>query len=255
MAYNKEKIFKYCDIVKRMIKKNIFYCCDKFTNFILSILIKLGLYKKRRRAFFVVVNKKYLFALGTLLVNLKSLDIKYDTMIVYHDSDIGKSDINKFSFENRCFFVRYTLLDFKKEFGLSDKSINKNFLKKYSHLSYIKFFILKYLVSFETIIFLDLDILVTQNIEELFSLDCNIAWRNGDNFKKKFYRRDRYGQKILNKYAITNTTPTPNGGLVILNDNFNFISALRDAKEFLVENIFYFTSGLDELIFAYICKE
>lgn len=215
---------------------------------------------KKERAIAIFVNSDYVFALGTLIINLKQINTKYDNLIAY-SYDLTEED-KKFimDLEPRCKFINYTYDDFVKEFNIKKLSnLSQSFIKRYSHLSYIKLKILELLDSFKCVLLVDLDVLIMDSIDELFDLKCNIAWRNGNTFKQKFCPADVRMNKKFNEIKefkeINDITPTPNGGLVIVNDNFNYQKAYTDGKFFLAAYIDFFSAGIDELTFGFLCHK
>lgn len=216
--------------------------------------------EKKERAIAIFVNRNYIFALGALIINLQNISTRYDNLIIYN-YDLTEEDKKiLLGLEPRCIFINYLFEDLKNEFNINKISLKiESFLKRYSHLSYIKLKALENLELFKTVLLIDLDILIKDSIEELFSLDCDIAWRNGNTFKQKFCPADVRMKKKFNEISefkdIDEKTPTPNGGLIVLNDKFNYQKAYTDGKFFLAAYIDFFSAGIDELTFGFLCHK
>ena len=209
---------------------------------------------KKNRAICVIADRNYIFAIGAFINNIKMFDVKYDNIIIYcyGFSKTDKEVILKA--DEKCIFVEYTKEDFFNEFKIDEKSSPKivQFINRYSHLTYIKFKVLEQLENYKTVMFLDLDIIVRGNLEDLFKFKEQIAWRNGNPFGMKFAPALNALKTTLDKVpelkGISSDFPTPNGGLVVLNDTINYSMALSVGKEFISKYITYFPNALDELV-------
>lgn len=213
---------------------------------------------KKDRAICIISDRNYIFAIGAFINNLMMFNVKYDNIVIYcygfNDND--KSIIHKV--DEKCIFVEYTKDDFFSEFKVDEKSSSKivQFINRYSHLTYIKFKVLEQLKNYKTVLFCDLDVVIRGDLDQLFNFKEDIAWRNGNPFGMKFTPALRALKTTLDKVSelkgITSDFPTPNGGLVVLNDTFDYSRALAIGKEFISKYITYFPNALDELVFAYI---
>ena len=160
---------------------------------------------------------------------------------------------------SKCFdklvFINYDIDKFKREHGI--ETISKEgmaFINKFSHLSYIKYKCIEHLREYETAMFMDLDVLIRDDLNELFSMQSDIAWRNGDSFHKKFFSGNSraISDGIQNENFPPQDMPAPNGGLVIVKNTFDIERALILGKEFLKKYINYFYFAIDELVFSHI---
>ena len=210
---------------------------------------------KYERAIVFCCNREYLFALGAMLYNINNIHLTYDKIIVITDMDDTSVNEKFFKINNKVEFRYYSFDDFVNEFNIntSNKKITM-FIKRYSYLAYFKFKIFDFLKEFRHILFLDLDMYITSDINELFELDSDIAWRDGLNLLAKFTlnKVNPDGIEYL-KYADV-STPSPNGGLIIANDSFDYNEAYEMGKKLLREFIHSFPSSLDELIFGIIAS-
>ena len=205
---------------------------------------------KKDKAFVFIVNKSYLFALGTMIINLqKTNNNYYDEIVIYYD-DLDDTDIKSIkNIEPKTKFIKYDLATWENEHIKITTPNAKSFLDRYSHLAWSKYKIIEQLEFYNKVLYLDVDILIKESISEIFEID-GFAWRSGNNFNLKF------GNKVKTEDLknVPNDTPTPNGGLIyISNLNSKEIKAnLEDSKKFLLEHIDKFTGGLDELVFGWI---
>ena len=107
---------------------------------------------------------------------------------------------------------------------------------------------------YKNIVFLDLDMLISGSIEELFCLNCNIAWRNGAKIKAIFNKYKKYKSLCAEHYPyILESYPKPNGGLFVVYDNFDYIKCYHEAVE--EEKVLMrcdLDVSIDELAFAHI---
>ena len=131
------------------------------------------------RGILLFSNRKYLFALGTFLINLKKY-VSYDGVIIYHDDfTIDEQDSLK-KIEPKIKFIRYGIDEFVKEFDLDRKKVESySFIKNYTALAVVKFKIFKHLEEFSTMVLFDLDMVLLDDMNDLFEKEYDVAWRNG----------------------------------------------------------------------------
>lgn len=212
-----------------------------------------NIYKKHDKAILFIANRSYLFALGTMIVNIQALDVDFDEIIVIN-SDFEQEDKKLIlDVEKKCRFIDYTIDDFFSEFfidGFSKKG--HSFIKRYSHLSYIKIKIFELLEHYRRILFLDLDMLIKGGIDYLFNLECDIAWRSGENFETKFSRSGLNMSNFDELGFIDKKTITPNGGLFFVRDTIDYKSVYKSAKEFIRKYVVIFSEAIDELAFSFV---
>ena len=210
--------------------------------------------KKRDNAIVFFANSKYRFALAEMLINIQETNPNiYDNIIVYH-ADFEDEDINKFLLiEPKCIFISYTYEEWEKEYKKPSTSKSVEFVKTYSHQAYVKFRIIELLEYYHKVLFLDLDMLVLDDISELFQIK-GAAWRDaiGD-FGVKFDKHvpmNEFEEWFSN---FPREAHVPNGGLIyISDDNIDYKKCLSDAHEFLLKFMDYFTGAIDELAIAYV---
>lgn len=209
---------------------------------------------KKDKAFVFIVNKSYLFALGTTIINLqKTGNDFYDQIVIYYDG-LDDSDIQQIkSIESKTTFIKYDLAAWEKEHIKITTPNAKSFLDRYSHLAWSKYKIIEQLNNFNKVLYLDVDILIRSNLKEVFDVN-GLAWRSGNNFGHKFGNKQKKSLFLDTLKNIPNTTPTPNGGLLYAsNMNTSEIQKnLNDARQFLIEYLDEYNAGLDELVFGWI---
>lgn len=212
---------------------------------------------KKNNAIVFFANLKYRFALAEMLVNLQKTNPNlYDNIIIYH-SDLSEEDINKFLLiEQKCIFIRYSYEEWEQEYKAPATKKSINFVKQYSHLAYVKYRIFELLEYYHKVLFLDLDMLILDNISELFEIK-GVAWRSaiGD-FGIKFDRHakmDEYPQFFSN---FPRDIQVPNGGLIYVSgDDIDWRQCLSDGHDFLVNFMDYFSGAIDELAISYMVEK
>ena len=203
-------------------------------------------------------NKDYVFALGAMLYNLDEHAISYSKIIVYtdfHDDSIFNSfyKINK-----NIEFIYYPLDDFINEFKIDITNSNiKSYIGRYTHLCYIKLKIFELLSKYKHVLFMDLDMYITENFDEIFNLDCDIAWRCGVTLLTKFSKSNLDIKTVPYLNDADKTTSAPNGGFILVNDTIAYDEIYSFSKEFFCKYIEYFNSTIDEIVFsiAVLCKK
>lgn len=205
------------------------------------------------KAILFIANRSYLFALGTMIVNILDIKVDFDEIVIIN-SDFSDDDKNLIlSLEKRCRFIDYTIDDFLKEFSIEKLSNKHNrFIKRYSHLTYVKIKIFQLLEYYKRILYMDLDMLIKGGVKELFDLDCDIAWRTGAGFLSKFSRSNLDINKIESLHFVNAKTITPNCGLLFVRDTMDYESVYQLAKGFIKSYIDCFVDSLDELAFSYV---
>ena len=144
--------------------------------------------------------------------------------------------------------------------GVLDLKKSK-FINIYPPFIAAKFIILRLLEFFKCVIWFDIDMLITNDISELLMIDCDIAWKNDvGNLLQRIHRifiDDPNSEKKCLQFSelknISDKTLTPNGGLIILHDSFDYIEAINVAKKFIQKFILETNgSSIDEVSFAVI---
>lgn len=209
----------------------------------------------KNRGILLFSNRKYLFALGTFLINIKK-SITYDGVIVYHDDFTIDEQVALKKIEPKIKFIKYGIDEFVKEFGLDINDMKScSFIRNYTALAVVKFKIFKHLEEFSTMILFDVDMLLLDSMEELLENDYDIAWRNGGitirdglrrrGFKDQFFR-------TLGMYDFYSNTIIPNGGFVVVKRSFDYRKAYELGVWYLTNVSFKHPYHIDEILLAYI---
>lgn len=204
----------------------------------------------KKNALMFVINESMVFALGTTLLNLKDKNpnIPYDVVVI-HDG-LSKEAIRDLSIVNgNINFIKYTLDDFISEHDVNGDSVFfKNFIKRYSYLSFIKYKIFEMLECYRAILFLDVDILILKDISAIFQNE-GVSWRNGFSLKEKL-SLNRVNKDFDYLNYLDNKFPAPNGGLIFVEDSIPYNEMKLIAKKFISENYANFTAHIDEISIA-----
>ena len=124
-------------------------------------------------------------------------------------------------------------------------------------MTYLKNQCFALLRHYITVLVLDCDILVQDDLEDLFNTKCDVAWRTGFTFYQKLAPLERHlGLKIseIPDFSCFNAkTRSPNGGVILLHDDFDYEKAYADSMAFLRTYMIYFVSAVDELSIGYAC--
>lgn len=209
---------------------------------------------KKDKAIMFCATQDYKFALATIITNLQDKNREcYNDIVVYHDTFSQKDIQDLQKIEPNIVFRRYTINDFKNEHTFSGNLDNFNrFINRFSHLALIKYKIFELLQHYKKVLFLDLDMLILGNIEELFQID-GIAWRNEDNLPNKFNKFGDNNKPSLEGFdKIPADYPHMNGGLFYATDVINYQKCEHDAKEFIQTYAPYFQNSVDELAISYV---
>lgn len=204
---------------------------------------------KKEKAIILIVNKSYLFAASTLLVNLKSFGNKlYDDIVIYHDN-IPENEISLlYKIEPNIKFINYALDAWVAEHKSISSNLAKSFLNKYSHLAWSKYKVFEQLEFYKKIVYLDLDILVKEDFSTLYQINNGIAWRSGQNFHGKFGHKPNLLHEIAD---VPKNYPSLNGGFFYATDTIDHKKFCDDARAFTIKYLDYFASALDELAIAW----
>lgn len=216
---------------------------------------KKGLIKKR--AIVLNTNGKYLFACGTMIINIIDKIKDFDNIIVYY-SDIEEAKIQWLrKIDKRIICEEVTLEKLNKDFYGNEKIIeNSTFVKRYTHLPFAKIKMFTLLDKYRQIIFFDLDMLILDNLDGLLSDEnSNMIWRSDNQtIFDKISRHTKQYEKIIELELYKKIT-TPNGGLIILNRNFDYHEAFKIGKKFIKTSLTYHPYLIDELTFGYVASK
>lgn len=212
---------------------------------------------KQNLAIALVTDNKYLFACGTFIINVIEKIPQASAIIIYY-SDISQDDINKISqIDERIQFREYTKQKFLDEFfDGKDYVTDHFFFQRFTHLAAIKFKIFQLLEEFNQVVFFDVDMLLTDNIDFLFDKKgFNIAWKSdGTTLYKKLIMggyKDEVNDLLMD-YPDYDKIDTPNGGFFLINSDFDYKYAYEIGKRFCIQACKYHPNFIDEQVFAYI---
>lgn len=211
---------------------------------------------KKKLAIMLFANKKYIFALGTFIINLKKY-ISYDCIIIYNSDFSYDDEISIKKIETNIHFIKYTIDDFCNEFSFKKEFIESlPAIKTYGHISPVKFKIFTHLDDFSSIILFDCDMLLLDNISELLNDNYNIAWKTDANStilsKLKMFGYSIENMKKIGLYDIYSKAITPNGGFFVVNDNFDYKYAFNIAHDYFKKYFPIHPFLMGENTFAYI---
>lgn len=210
------------------------------------------------RAIVLVSDRKNIHALGAFLVNLSKKIIDYKNIIVYIDG-FEDDEMNKLKIiDSRIKVVKYTYNNFIDEFSLNPEKINNlPYISYFSFLTLIKFKIFKELNDYEQVVFFDTDMLLLDNIDEILNNSFNIGWR--DDKQTIEFKLKRVGVDIKKVYNNDyckdfDRIPTPNGGFIVVNNNFDYNNAYKIGSSFLKKSLEFFPSkfSIIENLFGYV---
>lgn len=155
----------------------------------------------------IATNEKQAFAAANLIIGLKRYNECFIDRIYIYNDDLSLSTKKKiFSIWDKIRFI-----DFKFKYVLDNLyNVNKELMRGYSHLIYAKFEIFKYMKMYKYVLWLDIDMLIVDNINELLPVNVDAIWRYGSIVLAK---------KYLEKENITikDNFTKPNGGFLLFN--------------------------------------
>lgn len=208
--------------------------------------------KKNNRAIVFIANQHYSFALASMLVNLKN-KLSFDYHVIVYHFGIPKNEQSALTkIEKNISFIEYTYHDWLQEHSRVDSESRalKSFVNRFTHLALSKYKVFEQLEFFEQVLYLDLDMLIEDDISDIFKIK-GVAWRTEAEFHNKFGKKEHRPQsdKLT---QIPNDFPAPNGGLLFLSDIFNWKECLNDGRDFINTYASYFGSVVDELSLSWI---
>lgn len=210
------------------------------------------------RGILLFSNRKYLFALGTFLINLQKY-VAYDGVIVYHDDFTVEEQTAIMKIEPRVRFIKYGISEFTKEYGFDEEELKQIFfINRYTVLAVIKFKIFQHLKDFSTMMLFDLDMVIVDGLDELLEKNFDIAWRNdGQSIRNKLNNWNFNDDSIkeLGMYDIYDKTLTPNGGFFVVKRNFDYKKAYEECVNYLKNYSFIHPYSIDEIMFGFISKK
>lgn len=216
---------------------------------------------KKDRAIMVTADRHYLFAAGTLIVNLQRNNVAYDSFVIYGQVFDEEEKRKLQALEPRVVFREYSFEAMMQIFGMdSDAPLAPaaaRHMQRYSYVTYLKNQCFALLEEYKTVLVLDLDVLIRDNLEELFNTPCNVAWRTGYTFYQKLAPLERSLKTpiaaIPDFSCFKPNTLSPNGGCILLHDNFPAKQVYTDSVTFIKRYMLYFSCAVDELSIGYAC--
>ena len=211
--------------------------------------------KNKGRGILLFSNRKYLFALGTFLINLQNY-VSYDGVIIYHDGFTAEEQRAIVSIEPKVRFIGYGLDDFVAEFGFDKEKLKDIFfINRYTVLAVVKFKIFQHLTEFSSLILFDLDMLILDRMDELLAEDFDVAWRNDGSTIKDKLNAWGYSDKDIREigmYDDYNKTLTPNAGFIVVKNTFDCGRAYEECVKYIREYGMKHPYSIDEVMFGYV---
>lgn len=209
---------------------------------------------KKNHAIVFYINRRYCFACEEMVINLQRTNPNlYDNVVIYHN-DLLEEDKNKLLLlEPKCIFVDYSYEQWESEFKKPTSAKAKMFLEKYSHLVYVKYKVIELLEHYHKVLFLDCDMLVLDDISDIFELD-GVAWRNcyskWHDIMKSKVDKSKYEEYFS---SVPLNMPSLNGGLFYCSDkDLDWKAMSNDGHDFIMTFMDYFIGAIDELAISYM---
>lgn len=211
--------------------------------------------QKEDRAIIFIANQQYSFALSSMLINLRERFTLNYQVVVYHFGIPEHEQLALLKIEDKIKFIEYTYEDWLQEHHNVDRESRalNSFINRFTHLALSKYKIFEQLEYFHQVLYLDLDMLIQDDISDLFNIK-GVAWRTESEFHKKFGNKaNRPETDDLTQ--IPDDFPAPNGGLLYLSDIADWEKCLNDGREFINKYTGYFSSVVDELSLSWIAYQ
>lgn len=210
---------------------------------------------KKNLAIMLFSDRKYMFALGTFIINIKQFVKNYDSILIYNSDFSSEDEQNINKIDDKCIFIKYTFDDFIEEFNFDKDQIkNLDAIKRYSHISPVKFKMFTHLNEYKTIILFDTDMLLLSDINDILNDNYNIAWRDEQLISEKL-TRSGYSIDKIKKIGLLDTyskATTPNGGFIIINDNFDYMLAYNTAFNYFKKYFLIHPFLMGEITLGYV---
>ena len=204
---------------------------------------------KKKCAVIFAATADYIFAVANMIIGLNKHSPKLaDEYIIFHN-DFSRDDQEKLkSLDNRCTFRHYST-----EYVLSRIGLESNYLyqllTRYSHSLFAKFEMFDLLKDFNSVLYLDSDMLVTSDISAIFDYEP-MAWRTA---------RDPVYEKMSCSMEGFSDIPAsaicPNGGLVFVTDKLQFEGMTDDIYKIAAQLIASERCAtIDETAYGIVCS-
>ena len=166
-------------------------------------------YTSFKRAFVLMTDENYLFACGSLIVNiLDKIKNQYSIIVIHSDLSLESKNILTSIFPN-LILHEYNQDNFLSQFPfVSPEHLNSPYFKNYTYLNITKFRVLALLNEFDQIILMDTDMLLLDNLEDLLEDKVsNIIWKKDignieDKLKNRNWHGDKKQLKIINHFQL-----------------------------------------------------
>lgn len=208
----------------------------------------------KKRAIVLNTNGKYLFACGTMILNIMDKIENFDNIIVYY-SDVPQEHIEALKKIDKRIICEEVTMDSLNNIFFDGESVIKynDFIARYTYLCISKIILFQLLEKYEQVIFFDLDMIILDNLNEILDKKkYNIVWKSDNtNILSKIMMFSKVNKDIP-EYDLYTKIITPNGGLFILNRNFDYNLSYKIGKDFVKRCMYHHPFLIDELTFGYI---
>lgn len=210
-----------------------------------------------KQAVVFIISRNLIFALATMIVNLKHTNPWLCKNIIVYHSDLTTKDIKAIKkLQNNIQFIEYTYSQWISDHKVPESSLSQDFIERYSHLTYAKYKIVELLEYYNKVLYLDVDMLITGSLKELFESDFPVAWQGIHNFKDKLVTWKNIPKELSNQYLKEIDSfkyyIKPNAGLLYFTDLIDYKKALQDGKRCICDLMDYYSSILDELSITFM---
>jgi len=164
--------------------------------------------EKKNLAITFGITGNYAFALGNVLLGLKKHNPDLDADIIVFEQEVSEKDKSLLNLILPCKFIQYKFP--------YDVFLTKDTLKRFSELTFSRFECFKFLNQYKKVLWLDVDILVCQDIQQLLDEhSTGISLASGD-------------EKASDFEIEIDDIPHYNAGVMYLQDNLPNYEILRE---------------------------
>lgn len=187
------------------------------------------------------IDNNYVFALAVALISLKN-----NSENIFNTSDFfiyynNLTEKNQNLLKSICKNINF--IDFSKNHEFPNEIYEHPHINKWGAFIYQKFYCFNLVERYDHVLWLDADILILSNIDQIFKYDVDIAWR------KAYYTSNDI---FNNELKLKEEFPTCNGGVLCFNksiakkiSNNDILDAYRKVKNGV-------KGGIEERILAYL---
>lgn len=215
----------------------------------------------KEKAVVLITNNSNAVFCGVFILNIidKIPDRCFDKIVIIYDDLTSESKFSLQKLSHKICFYRYSFDDFINEHQLNflkPTDLEKkqySGLRRYSHLSFIKYKIFDFLNYFSNVVFFDTDMLILTDVSELFSVN-GIYWRKSlKNLSSSVHDIGvNFFEHMPEFLNVPGDVFSLNEGLIAVSDDINYNDAYISARQF-IQNIGKntITVGVDGLAFIY----